>query len=63
MEHLFVIQPVLLGVPREGALELGEVVVGRLADDVAVELGETLLVLPQGVGPVQALLHFQVRLP
>ena len=63
MEHLLIIQPVLLGVPGEGALELGEVVVGRLADDVAVELREALLVLTQGVGAVQALLHLQVCLP
>ena len=38
-QDALVVQRVTLALPREGALEPGEVVVGRLAHDVSVELG------------------------
>ena len=60
---LFVIQAIFLSGPGEGAIEFGEVVIGWLADDVAVKLAQTLLVLSQGVRLVQTLLYFKVRFP
>ena len=63
MSNLFVVQPILLSGPGEGAIELGKVVIGWFADDVPVELAQTLLVLSQGVRLVQALLYFKVGFP
>ena len=60
---LFVVQAILLSRPGEGAIKFREVVVGGLTDDVPVELAQAFLILTQGVGLVQALLHFQVGLP
>ena len=63
LSNLFVVQPILLSGPGEGAIKLGEVVIGWFADDVPVELAQTLLVLSQGVRLVQALLYFKVGFP
>ena len=61
--YLFIVQAIFLASPGEGAIKFWKVVIGWFADDVPVELAQTFLVLPQGVGLVQALLHFQVRFP
>ena len=58
MSDLFVVQAIFLSRPGEGAIKFGEVVVGWLADDVAVELAQALLVLSQSVRLVQTLLYF-----
>ena len=63
VDHLLIVQGKLLTVVSQRPLELGQVVVGRLADDVAVELGQRLLVLAQHIRHIQTLLHLQVGLP
>ena len=63
LSNLFIVQPILLSGPGEGAIELGKVVIWWFADDVPVELAQTLLVLSQGVRLVQALLYFKVGFP